>query len=99
MQLIAYSQFTDARQSVEVDKLDVITVGRDDDNTLALPSPFVSRHHAKLSREDGNFFLENVGLNGITLRGETIGVGARLLLHPGLGPLDAAARRRRKRQQ
>jgi pilus assembly protein CpaF len=83
LQLIAYSQFTDARQSVEVDSLDVVTVGRDDDNTLALPSPFVSRHHAKLSREDGAYFVENVGLNGITLRGETIGVGARVPLQPG----------------
>jgi len=83
VELIAYSQFTDARQSIEIDGLDEISIGRDDDNTLALPSPFVSRHHARIVREDGNFFVENLGLNGTIVRGETVAVGSRVPLQVG----------------
>ena len=83
MELIAYSQFTDARQSIQVDGVDEVSIGRDDDNTLTLPSPFVSRHHARIVREDGNYFVENVGLNGTIVRGETVNVGDRVPLEVG----------------
>jgi len=83
MQVIAYSQFTDARLSLEIDRLDSITIGRDEDNTLSLPSPFVSRHHARIVRQDGKYFVENLGLNGTIVRGETVEVGARLPLEVG----------------
>jgi pilus assembly protein CpaF len=83
MQVIAYSQFTDARLSLEIDRLDSVTIGRDEDNALSLPSPFVSRHHARIVRQDGTYFVENLGLNGTVLRGETVEVGARLPLEVG----------------
>ena len=83
MQLIAYSQFTDARQIVSVDGLSEALIGRDDDNTLALPSPFVSRHHAKVIFDNGNFYVENLGLNGTIVRGENVPVGTRVELRPG----------------
>ncbi|NIA21161.1 MAG: FHA domain-containing protein [Anaerolineaceae bacterium] len=83
MELIAYSQFTDARQSVTIDGLDEVTIGRDDDNTLALPSPFVSRHHARVLAEKSDYFVENLGLNGTIVRGENVGLGTRAPLQPG----------------
>jgi pilus assembly protein CpaF len=83
MQVIAYSQFTDARLSVDVDTIDEVSIGRDDDNVLPLPSPFVSRHHAKIVRDDGHYFVENVGLNGTIIRGDTIAIGERVPIEMG----------------
>ncbi|NLX60578.1 MAG: Flp pilus assembly complex ATPase component TadA [Phycisphaerae bacterium] len=83
MQLIAYSQFTDARQIVSLDGLAEASIGRDDDNTLALPSPFVSRHHAKVVIDNGSYYVENLGLNGTIVRGENVPVGSRVPLSPG----------------
>ena len=83
MQVIAYSQFTDARLSLDIDQLDSIGIGRDDDNALCLPSPFVSRHHARIVRQDGRYFVENLGLNGTVVRGETVEVGVRTPLEIG----------------
>ena len=83
MELIAYSQFTDARQTATIDGLQEVTIGRDDDNTLPLPSPFVSRHHAKVIVDNGDYYVENLGLNGTIVRGENVGVGTRVPLKPG----------------
>ena len=83
MELIAYSQFTDARLQISVDGKDEVKVGRDDDNTLVLPSPFVSRHHVTLRRENGSFIVENHGLNGTVINGETVAAGDRIDIVPG----------------
>ena len=74
MRLIAYSQLSDVRQEVDL-KGDVLRIGRDPANDLELPSPFVSREHARLLRRDGDYFIENVGLNGTLIDGHLVGVG------------------------
>ncbi len=83
MDLIAYSQFTDARLQISLDGQDQVRIGRDDDNELVLPSPFVSRHHVTLRRDNGNYVVENHGLNGTVIAGETVGVGELIGISPG----------------
>ena len=83
MELVAYNQFTDARQSIEVGELDDISIGRDETNTLVLPSPFVSRHHTRVVRENGDYFVISLGLNGTIVRGAAIPVGQRVAIQVG----------------
>jgi len=82
MRLIAYSQLSDVRQEVEL-KGDVLRIGRDPANDLELPSPFVSREHARLLRRDGDYFIENVGLNGTLVDGQLVGVGEQVKIAVG----------------
>jgi pSer/pThr/pTyr-binding forkhead associated (FHA) protein len=64
------------------------TLGRQSDNDIALADPKVSRHHARVDFEDGQFVLTDLRsrngtrLNGITLEqprpmheGDVIGIG------------------------
>jgi len=82
MRVIAYSQMSDVRQ--EIDWIsDLLRIGRDPANDLELPSPFVSREHARLIRHDGEMFIENVGLNGTLVDGEMVGVGEQVKVTAG----------------
>ena len=63
MEVWVYNQYTDARQAFPLSG-DVTTIGREPDNAICLPSPFVSRQHARLVREDGRYYIESLGLNG-----------------------------------
>jgi Flp pilus assembly CpaF family ATPase len=82
MLVIAYSQLSDVRQEIEL-KGDVLRIGRDPANDLELPSPFVSREHARLLKKDGSYFIENVGLNGTLVDGQLVGVGEQVRVEPG----------------
>ncbi len=82
MRLIAYSQLSDVRHEVELTS-DVVRIGRDAANDLELPSPFVSREHARILRKDGQYFIENVGLNGTLVDDELVGVGEQVPLAAG----------------
>jgi Flp pilus assembly CpaF family ATPase len=82
MRIIAYSQLSDVRQEIEL-KADILRIGRDPANDLELPSPFVSREHARLIRKDGEFFIENVGLNGTLVDGNLVGVGEQVKVNVG----------------
>ncbi|MBL7139662.1 MAG: Flp pilus assembly complex ATPase component TadA [Planctomycetes bacterium] len=82
MRVIAYSQLSDVRQEVDLTG-DILRIGRDAANDLELPSPFVSREHARLIKHNGEFFIENVGLNGTLVDGEMVGVGEQVHVAPG----------------
>jgi hypothetical protein len=82
MRLIAYSQLSDVRQEIDL-KTDLLRIGRDPANDLELPSAFVSREHARLLRRDGEFFIENVGLNGTLVDGNLVGVGEQVKIAVG----------------
>ncbi|MBE3070162.1 MAG: Flp pilus assembly complex ATPase component TadA [Planctomycetes bacterium] len=82
MRIIAYSQLSDVRQEVEL-TADVLRIGRDAANDLELPSAFVSREHARLLRHDGEFFIENVGMNGTLVDGQLVGMGEQVKIAPG----------------
>jgi len=73
VRVIAYSQLSDVRQEVEFAG-DLLRIGRDPANDLELPSPFVSREHARLLKHDGEYFIENVGLNGTLVGEHLVGV-------------------------
>ena len=40
---------------------DEITIGRKEGNTIRLTERNVSRHHARLIRSNGSFFIEDLG--------------------------------------
>jgi CRP-like cAMP-binding protein len=53
--------------------LGTTTIGRGADNTITVPDPKVSRHHAKLSFQDRTWIVEDLGsANGITVEGKRI---------------------------
>ena len=66
MEIWIFNHLTDERRVVEVGDGDV-TIGRDERNTISLQSPFVSRRHARVFREDGGYFVESLGMNGTTV--------------------------------
>ena len=82
MRVIAYSQLSDVRQEMDM-KGDLLRIGRDAANDLELPSPFVSREHARILKRDGEFYIENVGLNGTLVDGNLVGVGEQVKIAPG----------------
>jgi Flp pilus assembly CpaF family ATPase len=82
MRVIAYSQLSDVRQEMDM-KGDMLRIGRDAANDLELPSPFVSREHARILKRDGEFYIENVGLNGTLVDGNLVGVGEQVKIAPG----------------
>ena len=82
MRVVAYSQLSDVRLEVDF-KTDILRIGRDPANDLELPSPFVSREHARLIRHDGDYFVENVGLNGTLVGEKLVGVGEQVKIVVG----------------
>ncbi len=66
MEIWVYNHLSDERKVVQVGDGEV-TIGRDERNTVALKSPFVSRQHARLFKDSGSFFVESLGLNGTTV--------------------------------
>ena len=66
---------------------DQVLIGRKSDSDVVLPNPYVSRHHAKVVRQDGKYFIADLGsthgtyLNGRRVErqeihsGDRIGVG------------------------
>lgn len=49
------------------------TIGRDESNTITIKDRYMSKHHAQILKEDGLFFLEDLGsANGTFLNGKEI---------------------------
>ena len=45
------------------------TIGRDENNNIVLPDPTISRNHARIIFENGNWAVEDLGsANGIVVR-------------------------------
>jgi len=63
VEIWVYNQYNDQREVVKVAE-ENITIGRDEANSVTLRSPFVSRQHARVLWESGNYFLESLGING-----------------------------------
>jgi len=71
VEIWVYNQYTDKREILQVAGEDV-TIGREEGNTVCLRSPFVSRRHAHLFKQDGHFFVESLGLNGVVVRNKEV---------------------------
>ena len=76
MEIWIYNHLTDERRIVEADDSE-IGIGRDDRNTVTLKSPFVSREHAKLLKQEKAYFIESLGLNGTTVANRPVATGKR----------------------
>ena len=80
---IWYNRIHESRRSmIEVDAQEV-TIGRDPDNTVVLPSPLVSRRHAVVRLVDGQLHLENMGLNSCVVGEEEVLGGQSAVFEPG----------------
>ncbi|HHH75844.1 MAG TPA: FHA domain-containing protein, partial [Phycisphaerae bacterium] len=71
MEIWTFNQYTDKRDVISVNPGD-ITIGRDDENTVSLQSPFVSRKHARIFKDSGSFYIECLGMNPITVANNEI---------------------------
>jgi len=71
VEIWVYNQYSDEREVVKVAK-EGLTIGRDETNDVTLRSQFVSRKHARVFWEAGNFFLESLGLNGTNVANKLI---------------------------
>jgi len=71
VEIWVYNQYSDQREVVKVPD-ESITIGRDEANVVTLRSPFVSRNHARIFWEGGNFFLESLGVNGTSVANRVI---------------------------
>jgi len=63
LEIWVYNQYNDKREVLKVPD-DHITIGRDESNDVTLRSPFVSRQHARIFKEEGSYYVESLGLNG-----------------------------------
>jgi pilus assembly protein CpaF len=76
VEIWVYNQYSDERDVHEVDDENV-TIGREESNDVTLRSPFVSREHARLFRDNGTYFIESLGLNGLTVANRDLDVQER----------------------
>ena len=78
-----YNKINESRRNmIEVHGAE-ITIGRDPANTICLQSPLVSRQHAVVRVADGEFTLENVGLNSCIVAEEEVRGGQITAFSPG----------------
>ncbi len=59
-----FNRINESRRSMVEVQGPEVSIGRDPSNTIVLPSPLVSRRHAIVRLQDGQLYLENLGLNG-----------------------------------
>ncbi len=80
---IWYNKIHESRRSLlEVDA-EQVTIGRDPSNLVVLQSPLVSRHHAVVRIEDGQLYLENVGLNSCIVGDVEVSGAEAVAFEPG----------------
>jgi pimeloyl-ACP methyl ester carboxylesterase len=56
---------------VSLEDIDVLQIGRTDNNQLVLEHPKVSRNHAEIQHKSGSFVLKDLGSTNGTWRGDT----------------------------
>jgi hypothetical protein len=49
-----------------------ITIGRSPEQDVAMSDPYVSRHHAELTRRDGQWYLVSHGRNGVVVANKMV---------------------------
>ena len=81
-ELLVYNQLNDRKYTVAIDT-EVVSIGRDETNTVCLASPFISRQHARLICADDRWYVENAGLNGTMVANEPVPDGRRQPVREG----------------
>lgn len=82
MEIWVYNQYNDQRETQTVND-ESVTIGRDDGNDITLRSQFVSRRHARIVFENGSYFVESLGLNGIVTANRTVPVKTKVKIGYG----------------
>ncbi len=75
MEIWTYNQFTDQREVLKIAQETDICIGREETNAVVLRSPFVSRRHARIIHENGGYFVESLGLNGVLVANRQVPKG------------------------
>ena len=75
MEIWTYNQFTDQREVLKIAQETDISIGREDGNVVVLRSPFVSRRHARILHENGGYFVESLGMNGVLVANRQVPKG------------------------
>ena len=86
MEFWLYDNTTNTRQTLNVDLnsiTPVMTIGRDSDNTIALRSPFVARHHAKVELRGNLLFVENLSRSQLRVANRDLDFGHEVRLDFG----------------
>ncbi len=61
------------RHTACLDSADSVTIGKAADNLISIKSRFVSRHHARIFRDGGNLYIEDLNsTNGIFVNGSLV---------------------------
>jgi pSer/pThr/pTyr-binding forkhead associated (FHA) protein len=72
------------KKETKLGAVDEITVGKLDDNTIAIADELVSRHHCVIYRKDGGYILKDLGsTNGTFVNGSRIVPDTYVKLTPG----------------
>ncbi len=82
MEIWVYNQYSDTREVVQVDGENV-AIGRDESNDVTLRSPFVSREHGRIVQDNGTFFIESLGMNGLTVANRDVPIHQRVKIEYG----------------
>jgi len=82
MEIWVYNQYTDQREVIKV-RRENVTIGRDESNDVTLHSPFVSRRHARIVKDTGNYFIESLGLNDTVVANKLVPYKSRCKLDYG----------------
>lgn len=62
----------------------IITIGRDKENDIQIPLSTVSRRHARIVKEGGDWLVEDLNsTHGTKVNGQNLGLGGKRLLHEG----------------
>lgn len=71
MELWLFDHSSNTRQTINVEG-DPITIGRDDNCTIVLKSPFIARQHAKIGLKGNQFFVENLSNSLLRVAGRDV---------------------------
>ncbi len=82
MEIWVYNQYADTRDVVKASD-DSVTIGRDDANDVTLRSPFISRRHARIYKDNGSFWIESTGVNGLVVANQQVGYKERRKIEYG----------------
>ena len=82
MEFWLYDHSTNERKTLHVDA-SAITLGRDDDCTITLKSPFVARKHARILQKGNQFFVETLCHSGTRVTNREVQPGTQVKLDFG----------------
>lgn len=59
-------------KTIDLKKIDSITIGRDPNNDLAIDHPLICRYHAKIQRKNNSFYIFDLSKKGILINSKPL---------------------------